>query len=117
MRQSARVCAGARPFYARPSRRSVCRELAVPRSVGIGSHRRRFALVNRRSTAGSWGLIYGIDMDLRISRIDEAIGWREGDTKRFDGKGVRKAVKHVNTEIGQALKGIDASDQRGIDLT
>jgi enolase len=47
---------------------------------------------------------------------NEAIELRDGDKKRFGGKGVLKAVEHVNTEIAEALKGMDASDQRGIDL-
>src|SRR4030095_7508587 len=48
--------------------------------------------------------------------INEAIELRDGDKKRFGGKGVLKAVEHVNTVIGRALTGFDASDQRGIDL-
>jgi len=47
---------------------------------------------------------------------NEAIELRDGDKKRFSGKGVLKAVQHVKTEIAGALTGIDASDQRGIDL-
>jgi enolase len=47
---------------------------------------------------------------------NEAIELRDGDKKRFGGKGVHKAVEHANTEISAALKGMDASDQRGIDL-
>ena len=48
--------------------------------------------------------------------VNEAIELRDGDKKRFGGKGVLTAVAHVNTEIARALKGVDASDQRGIDL-
>src|SRR4030095_8887341 len=48
--------------------------------------------------------------------VNEAIELRDGDKKRFGGKGVLKAVQHVNTEIAHALKGADATDQRGIDL-
>jgi enolase len=48
--------------------------------------------------------------------INEAIELRDGDQKRFGGKGVLRAVAHVRTEIATALKGVDASDQRGIDL-
>src|SRR5215207_5421724 len=48
--------------------------------------------------------------------VNEAIELRDGDRKRFGGKGVLKAVEHVNTEIAAALKGADVSDQRGIDL-
>jgi len=45
----------------------------------------------------------------------EAIELRDGDKKRFGGKGVSKAVGHVNKEIASALAGKDASDQQGID--
>jgi enolase 1/2/3 len=48
--------------------------------------------------------------------VNEAVELRDGDHKRFGGKGVLRAVEHVNTEIGRALKGLDASDQRRIDL-
>ena len=46
----------------------------------------------------------------------EAVELRDGDKRRFGGKGVLTAVRHVNTEIAAALKGMDASDQRQIDL-
>src|SRR6202011_2602271 len=45
----------------------------------------------------------------------EAVELRDGDKSRYDGKGVLKAVGHVNDEIAAALRGADASDQRGID--
>jgi Enolase, N-terminal domain/Enolase, C-terminal TIM barrel domain len=48
--------------------------------------------------------------------VNEALELRDGDKKRFGGKGVLKAVGHVNKAIAQALMGVDASDQRGIDL-
>jgi enolase len=48
--------------------------------------------------------------------INEAVELRDGDKKRFGGKGVLKAVAHVNTEIASLLKGMNARDQRGIDL-
>ena len=48
--------------------------------------------------------------------INEAVELRDGDKRRFGGKGVLKAVEHVNADIARALKGVDASDQRGIDL-
>ena len=44
----------------------------------------------------------------------EALELRDGDTSRYLGKGVRKAVGHVNDEIAGALAGLDA-DQRRID--
>ncbi len=45
----------------------------------------------------------------------EAIELRDGDAKRYLGKGVLKAVDAVNGEIFDALSGLDAEDQRGID--
>ncbi len=45
----------------------------------------------------------------------EALELRDGDPKRYGGKGVRRAVEHVNGEIKRALLGRDARDQRGLD--
>jgi enolase len=45
----------------------------------------------------------------------EAIELRDGDKSRYEGKGVQKAVDAVNGEIFDALSGMDAEDQRGID--
>lgn len=45
----------------------------------------------------------------------EALELRDGDPRRYGGKGVRKAVSHVNGELAQALIGQDASDQAHID--
>ena len=45
----------------------------------------------------------------------EAVELRDGDTSRYLGKGVLKAVAAVNTEITDALLGFDAEDQRDID--
>ena len=45
----------------------------------------------------------------------EAVELRDGDQSRYRGKGVRKAVGHVNEEIATTLRGADANDQRGID--
>ncbi len=45
----------------------------------------------------------------------EAIELRDGDKKRYLGKGVRKAVDAVNGEIFDALSGMDAREQRRID--
>jgi enolase len=47
----------------------------------------------------------------------EAIELRDGDKKRYGGKGVLKAVEHVNTEISEAIMGLDASEQTFIDKT
>ncbi|MFY9260883.1 MAG: phosphopyruvate hydratase [Gallionella sp.] len=45
----------------------------------------------------------------------EAVELRDGDKKRYLGKGVLKAVENVNTEIAEAVVGIDASEQAFID--
>jgi len=47
----------------------------------------------------------------------EAIELRDGDPKRFHGKGVSKAVSNVNEVIGPRLVGMDCSNQREIDDT
>jgi enolase len=47
----------------------------------------------------------------------EALELRDGDAKRYLGKGVKKAVGHVNNEISNALLGKDATDQVEIDTT
>ncbi len=47
---------------------------------------------------------------------NEALELRDGDKKRYLGKGVLKAVENVNTVIAPALVGDCALDQRGIDL-
>ncbi|HEX5092482.1 MAG TPA: phosphopyruvate hydratase [Burkholderiales bacterium] len=47
----------------------------------------------------------------------EAIELRDGDARRYGGKGVLKAVEHVNTEISEAIVGLDASEQAFIDKT
>jgi len=47
----------------------------------------------------------------------EAIELRDGDAKRYGGKGVLKAVESVNTEISEAIVGLDASEQAFIDKT
>ena len=44
----------------------------------------------------------------------EAVELRDGDKGRYLGKGVQQAVSHVNEEIADALVGMDAEDQRGI---
>ncbi len=46
----------------------------------------------------------------------EAVELRDGDDSRYKGKGVLKAVENVEGEIAQALGGMDASQQRDIDL-
>ncbi len=46
----------------------------------------------------------------------EAVELRDGDAKRFSGKGVLKAVSHVEREIASRLEGADPLDQRAVDL-
>ena len=47
----------------------------------------------------------------------EAIELRDGDAARYGGKGVLKAVENVNTEICEAIIGLDASEQAFVDKT
>ena len=47
----------------------------------------------------------------------EAVELRDGDPKRYGGKGVLRAVEHVNETIAGAVVGMDSLDQRAIDRT
>ncbi len=47
----------------------------------------------------------------------EAIELRDGDKSRYLGKGVLKAVEHINTEISEAIMGLDAAEQAFLDRT
>ena len=47
--------------------------------------------------------------------VHEAVELRDGDKKKFGGKGVLKAVKNVNDVIAPKLLGYDVADQTGID--
>src|SRR5215216_3177461 len=47
----------------------------------------------------------------------EAIEMRDGDKSRYLGKGVLKAVEHINTEISESVLGLDASEQAFLDKT
>ena len=47
----------------------------------------------------------------------EAIELRDGDKSRYLGKGVLKAVEHINTEISEAVLGLDAAEQAFLDKT
>ena len=49
--------------------------------------------------------------------IHEALELRDGDAKRYGGKGVLNAVRHVNTTLDRALHGMDVTRQREIDMT
>ncbi len=46
----------------------------------------------------------------------EALELRDGDDRRFGGKGVLKAVEHVNGPLADAVEGLDARDQAAVDL-
>ena len=45
----------------------------------------------------------------------EAVELRDGDAKRYGGKGVRKAVEHINGALRGVCLGLDVQDQRGLD--
>src|SRR5699024_6550422 len=45
----------------------------------------------------------------------EAVELRDNDPQRYLGKGVTRAVAHINGEIGKSIKGFDAGDQAGLD--
>src|SRR5882762_6789071 len=45
----------------------------------------------------------------------EAVELRDGDKKQYGGKGVLKAVDHINEKIAEELYGYDVTDQRGLD--
>ena len=47
--------------------------------------------------------------------VHEAVELRDGDPKRYGGKGVTKAVAHVTGEIAERLRGFDVLDQKGLD--
>jgi enolase len=47
--------------------------------------------------------------------VHEALELRDGDQARYGGKGVLQAVAHVNGPIAEALSGMDAQDQSGVD--
>ncbi len=62
---------------------------------------------------GSWGR--AIVPSGASTGVHEALELRDGDKKRYLGKGVLNTVDNVNEEIADALIGWDATDQRGID--
>ena len=47
--------------------------------------------------------------------VHEAHELRDNDPKRYGGKGVRKAVRNVNTKIASELNGVDPTAQRAVD--
>jgi len=64
---------------------------------------------------GSWGR--AMVPSGASTGVHEALELRDGDKKRYGGKGVTKAVENVNTTIAEYLVGWDAVEQREIDLT
>ena len=48
--------------------------------------------------------------------VHEALELRDGDKSRYGGKGVLKAVENANGPIADSLKGMDASEQKEIDM-
>ena len=46
----------------------------------------------------------------------EAVELRDGDPKRYGGKGVLRAVEHVNTVLKASVSGMDPRDQAAIDI-
>jgi enolase len=63
---------------------------------------------------GSWGR--AIVPSGASTGVHEALEMRDGDSSRYSGKGVTKAVSNVNGEIADHIEDWDAIDQRGIDL-
>jgi len=47
----------------------------------------------------------------------EAVELRDGDARRYGGRGVQKAVEAINTEISEAIAGLDAAEQAFVDKT
>ena len=47
----------------------------------------------------------------------EAVELRDGDPKRYGGKGVLQAIENVNGELAESVLGLDARDQETLDLT
>jgi len=63
---------------------------------------------------GSWGR--AIVPSGASTGVHEALELRDGEKDRFGGKGVTKAVENVNTQIAEALIGVDATQQMAIDM-
>jgi enolase len=70
--------------------------------------------VNAILADGSWGR--ALVPSGASTGVHEALELRDGDKKRYRGKGVTKAVENVNTTIAEALLGWDATEQRLIDM-
>lgn len=66
-----------------------------------------------RLASGNWGRA-AVPSGASTGAL-EAIELRDGDSGRYGGKGVQKAVQNVNSEIREALLGMDSKDQERID--
>jgi len=64
-------------------------------------------------TDGAWGR--AIVPSGASTGEHEAVELRDGDKKRYGGKGVLQAVENVNGPIAEAISGLDATDQKGLD--
>ena len=64
---------------------------------------------------GGWGQV-AVPSGASTGKF-EALELRDGDSKRYSGKGVTKAVEHVNKIIAPAIRGMDPFDQPLIDQT
>ena len=69
--------------------------------------------VEVRLSGGAWGR--AIVPSGASTGAHEAVELRDGDSARYDGKGVLRAVGNVNGEIASAVAGRDALDQEGLD--
>lgn len=70
--------------------------------------------IDVRLANGAWGRA-AVPSGASTGR-HEAVELRDGEP-RYGGKGVRRAVEHVNTTIAEAIRGLDALDQRLVDRT
>ncbi|MEG2136903.1 MAG: phosphopyruvate hydratase, partial [Clostridia bacterium] len=62
---------------------------------------------------GAWG-VAAVPSGASTGQF-EALEKRDGDPTRFGGKGVKKAVHGINTDIDKALRGLDAADTGTVD--
>ncbi len=56
-----------------------------------------------------------VEAEVTLSGEFEAVELRDGDPAKFGGKGVEKAVSHVNGEINEAIRGLDPQDVYAVD--
>ena len=94
----------------------------VPRSLGRIERAAREILDSRGNPTIQVAVVLDDGIEGRASvpsgastGAHEAVELRDGDTKRYGGKGVLRAVENVNSEIAGALRGVPATEQRLID--